>query len=142
MGNLTVSLAESMTGGKVAARLVEIPDASTYFNGGVVCYSDLSKVELLGVKEETLELFGAVSAQTALEMARGVKKLFHSDIALSVTGYAGPKGEDVGLVYIGIIFKQHEDCKKVAIKGKSRQTIIDETTKIMIEHIEFLRKAP
>ena len=142
MVNLTVSLAESMTGGKVAACLVEIPDASTYFNGGVVCYSDLSKVELLGVKEKTLELHGVVSAQTALEMARGVKKLFHSDIALSVTGYAGPKGENVGLVYIGIIFKQHEDCKKVAIKGKSRQMIIDETAKIMIEHIEFLRKAP
>ncbi|NDE63414.1 MAG: CinA family protein [Chlamydiae bacterium] len=142
MGNLTVSLAESMTGGKVSSRLVEIADASTYFQGGVVCYSDLSKVEVLGVKKNTLEIYGAVSAEVALEMARGAKKLFHSDIALSVTGYAGPKGEDVGLIYVGIIFKQHEDCKKLAIRGKSRLQIIENTTKMMIEHIEFLRKAP
>ncbi|MBM3197543.1 MAG: CinA family protein [Chlamydiae bacterium] len=142
MKSYSVSLAESMTGGLVSAKMVEIPDASDYFFGGVVAYSDRSKVELLFVKEESLENYGAISSEVAIEMARGVKKRFHTDLALSVTGYAGPKGRDVGLVYVGIIFKDHEDCKKLQIRGKSRTEIINETTEWMIRQIEFLRKAP
>jgi PncC family amidohydrolase len=138
----TVSLAESMTGGRVAAELVHIPDASNYFFGGIVAYSDRSKIELLGVKEKTLETFGAVSPEVALEMARGAKNCFKTDISLSVTGFAGPKGENVGLVYIGIIFKDYEDCKKLEIRGKSRGEIIEEATNWMIRQIDFLRKAP
>lgn len=138
----TVSLAESMTGGRVAAKLVEIPDASNFFLGGIVAYSDFSKIGLLGVKEKTIEEFGVVSPQVALEMARGAKNCFQADISLSVTGFAGPKGEDVGLVYVGMIFKDHEDCKKLEIKGKSRVEIIEEATNWMIRQIDFLRKAP
>ncbi|MFZ4773494.1 MAG: CinA family protein [Chlamydiia bacterium] len=142
MESRTVSLAESMTGGNVSARLVEIPDASLYFKGGIVAYSDLSKVEILGVPFALINQFGVVSREVALEMARGVRKKFHTDIALSVTGYAGPKGENVGLVYVGIIFLDHEDCKKLRFEGKSRGEIIEEVTDWMVRQIEFLRKAP
>ena len=142
MGHLTVSLAESMTGGHVAARLVDVPLASKYFYGGVVAYSDRAKVDLLGVSPLSIEEHGVVSAVVALEMARGAQKKFHTDIALSITGFAGPSGEDVGLAYIGIIFKDHEDCKKLQFRGKSRGQIIEEATNLMIRQIEFLRKAP
>ncbi len=140
--NWTVSVAESMTGGRVSATLVEVADASTYFSGGIVSYSDQSKIELLGVSAMSIAQHGVVSEVVALQMARGVKEKFHTDIALSITGYAGPKGEDVGLMYIGIIFKEHEDCKKLRFEGKSRDEIIQAATDWMIRQIDFLRKAP
>lgn len=104
--NVTVSLAESCTGGLASDLMTNVPGSSAYFLGSVVCYSDRSKVELLGVKEATISVQGAVSEQTALEMAAGVRNRFHSDIGASVTGIAGPAGErpgkPVGLVYFGL----------------------------------------
>lgn len=104
--NVTVSLAESCTGGLASDLMTNVPGSSAYFLGSVVCYSDRSKVELLGVKEATISVQGAVSEQTALEMAAGVRNRFHSDIGASVTGIAGPGGErpgkPVGLVYFGL----------------------------------------
>jgi nicotinamide-nucleotide amidase len=104
--NVTVSLAESCTGGLVSDLITNVPGSSGYFLGSVVCYSDRSKIELLGVKEATISIQGAVSEQTALEMAAGVRNRFHSNIGASVTGIAGPGGErpgkPVGLVYFGI----------------------------------------
>jgi PncC family amidohydrolase len=86
--------------------ITNVPGSSEYFLGAVVCYSDLSKIELLDVKEGTITYQGAVSEQCALEMAVGVRRRFHSDIGASVTGIAGPGGErpgkPVGLVYFAI----------------------------------------
>lgn len=102
----TVSAAESCTGGLVLHRLTNIPGCSTYIRGGVVSYSNEVKMALLGVREATLIAHGAVSAETAREMAEGALARFDADVAVSVTGIAGPGGgsaeKPVGLVYIGL----------------------------------------
>jgi PncC family amidohydrolase len=102
----TVSLAESCTGGLASDLITNVPGSSAYFSGAVVCYSDRSKIELLGVKEGTITYQGAVSEQCALEMAAGVRNKFHSSIGAAVTGIAGPGGErpekPVGLVYFAV----------------------------------------
>jgi nicotinamide-nucleotide amidase len=103
---LTVALAESCTGGKVAAAITDIPGASDVFGYGVCTYANEAKQKLLGVNPETLAVHGAVSAETAREMAAGVRKLSGADIGISVTGIAGPDGgseeKPVGLVWFGI----------------------------------------
>jgi PncC family amidohydrolase len=104
--SVTVSLAESCTGGLASDLITNVPGSSEYFAGAVVCYSDRSKIELLGVKEGTITYQGAVSEQCALEMATGVRNKFHSKIGASVTGIAGPGGErpgkPVGLVFFAV----------------------------------------
>lgn len=100
---LTFSVAESCTGGLVCSKIVSIPGASEVFVGGIVAYDNSVKVKLLNVRRETLESFGAVSEQCVVEMAQGVKELTGSDLAVSVSGIAGPTGgspeKPVGTVY-------------------------------------------
>jgi len=102
--NLTIALAESCTGGLLASVLTDIPGSSSYVVGGVVSYSNFAKMHVLGVRAETLEAHGAVSPETAGEMARGARDLLHTDVAVAVTGIAGPGGgtpeKPVGLVYL------------------------------------------
>lgn len=104
--HLSVAAAESCTGGLLSHVLTGVSGSSQYFMGGVVAYSNDIKRAILGVQPETLEKYGAVSSQTASEMAEGVRKLFHTDIGLSTTGIAGPTGgtpeKPVGLVWTGI----------------------------------------
>jgi len=106
---LTIAVAESITGGLVQDKLTSVPGSSEYFLGGVVAYSNSSKVKLLSVRQSSLDEYGAVSEQLAREMAAGVQKNFSSDIGLSTTGIAGPGGataaKPVGLVYIGIAYQ-------------------------------------
>jgi len=101
----TITCAESCTGGMLCASLVNVSGASEVLNRSVVTYANEAKMELLGVKEETLKEFGAVSEQTAYEMAVGAADYAKADVALSVTGIAGPGGgtpeKPVGLVYMG-----------------------------------------
>ncbi len=103
---LSLSLAESCTGGLISKRITDVPGSSSFFLGSVVCYSNDVKEEVLGVPKEDLIRFGAVSESVARSMAQGVSKLLSSDIGLSVTGIAGPDGgskeKPVGLVYIGL----------------------------------------
>jgi len=103
---LTVATAESCTGGLVGHVLTEVPGSSGYYRGGVVSYADQAKVELLDVPNVTLQAHGAVSAQVALAMAQGVRHRLHSDLAVAVTGIAGPGGgsdaKPVGLTYIAV----------------------------------------
>jgi nicotinamide-nucleotide amidase len=98
-----LALAESCTGGLIGFRITAVPGSSGYFRGGVVAYENRVKERLLGVRPATLRLHGAVSAETAVEMARGARRLFGAKVALSVTGVAGPGGgtaiKPVGLVY-------------------------------------------
>ena len=101
----TLATAESCTGGLLSHAFTNIPGASKYFNGGVCCYSNDSKVEILGVPEIILQQHGAVSNECAVAMATGVAEKFGADYGLSVTGYAGPDGgtpeNPVGTIYIG-----------------------------------------
>jgi len=106
---MKVAFCESCTGGLIASRFTRIPGASEVFDRGYITYSNLSKMEDLGVSKDTLDKYGAVSKETALEMAKGLLNKTNVDVALSVTGIAGPSGgsktKPVGLVYIGICTK-------------------------------------
>lgn len=101
---LTLALAESCTGGLIGHLITDVPGSSGYFLGSAVCYAYSAKEHILGVRPETLLSHGAVSAETAAEMAQGARRLFDADIAVSVTGIAGPGGglpnKPVGLVHI------------------------------------------
>ncbi|MDP4175184.1 MAG: nicotinamide-nucleotide amidohydrolase family protein, partial [Bacteroidota bacterium] len=103
---LTLSIAESCTGGLIANRITNIAGSSTFFERGIVSYSNAAKVELLKVNEDTIAQYGAVSLEVARQMAEGIKATSGTDIGLSVTGILGPGGatkeKPVGLVYIGI----------------------------------------
>jgi nicotinamide-nucleotide amidase len=105
-GKKTLAVAESCTGGLLSQKITAVPGSSYYFKQGFVTYSNESKIKQLGIKEETLNKFGAVSEETALEMVKGVRSVSGADFALSITGIAGPKSDNsdkpVGLVYIGI----------------------------------------
>lgn len=103
-------IAESCTGGNLSKQISDIPGSSEYFWGSVVSYSNEAKLKLLGVKQESLESFGAVSKEVALEMAKGVLEVANADIAISITGIAGPTGSDnkpLGLVYISLVDKHN-----------------------------------
>ena len=103
--NLTLSTAESCTGGLIAHKITNVPGASQYFLGGVVTYSNEAKIKILGVPREIINAHGAVSEECAREMAIRVAKLFNASIGVSTTGIAGPSGgtdeKPVGLGYIG-----------------------------------------
>lgn len=104
--NLKLALAESCTGGLVASRITDIPGSSDYFVGGVVAYAYEAKVALLGVRWETLNQYGAVSRETVLEMASGARTAFQADLAVSISGIAGPggamPGKPVGTTWVGL----------------------------------------
>ena len=124
---LTISVAESCTGGLIAKRITDIPGCSDVFLGGFVTYTNEIKQKLLGVKVETLDRYTAVSAQTAMEMARGARERTGSDIAVSATGIAGPGGSElapVGTVFIGISTKDGEEYRKLSLSSnRSREFI-------------------
>lgn len=123
---LTLVLAESCTGGLISKRLTDIPGVSENFPVGIVTYSNETKINFLGVSTETLANYGAVSEATALEMARGAKLNTKADLALSVTGIAGPGGgtpdKPVGLVYIGFTDGKTDIVKKLQFTG-DRQVV-------------------
>ena len=118
---LTVSAAESCTGGLIAKRLTDVPGASAAFLGGVVSYTNDVKHGVLGVPEALLQQYGAVSEPVARAMAEGVRRITGSDLALSVTGLAGPDGDDrgnpVGTVYIGLAGAGGTQVTQLFLKG-------------------------
>ena len=122
---LTLSAAESCTGGLFAKTITDIPGASDVFDCSIVTYSNRAKVQELGVSEETLEKYGAVSEQTAREMVIGIAEASGSDICVSVTGIAGPGGgseeKPVGTIYAGLWVKGKTEVKKMMIRDTGRQ---------------------
>lgn len=132
----TISVAESCTGGMVASKLTNTPGSSVCFKQSVVTYSNESKMQLLNVKKETLEQFGAVSQETATEMLNGILSLSKSDYAISITGIAGPDGgtteKPVGLVYIGTSFNGNNEVTKCMFLG-TRQDIRDRATNCALD---------
>jgi len=118
---VSIAFAESCTGGLISSIITDVPGISDVFERAVVSYSNKSKVESLGVKEETLLKYGAVSRETAIEMAEGIKELAETDLGISVTGIAGPDGgtdeKPVGLVYIALASKNGTKCKELKLAG-------------------------
>ena len=116
---LHVAIAESCTGGLVSKRLTEVSGASEVFECGISAYSNRIKEQILHVKNKTLQEFGAVSEETAAEMAKGVCALSDADIGVSVTGNAGPnpsENKPVGLVYVGIYSKNYKNVIKLQVR--------------------------
>lgn len=133
----TLALAESCTGGLIGHRLTQVPGSSAYVDRGIICYSNNAKIELLGVPPELIERHGAVSAEVAAAMAKGVRERSGVSIGLSVTGIAGPGGatatKPVGLVYVGLnadngdaVTREHRfHGDRSVIKQRSSQAALD-----------------
>ncbi len=119
--DLTISTAESCTGGLLAGRLINVPGVSEVFKRGVITYSNKAKRKMIGVKKVTLDRFGAVSEQVAGEMAKGTAALTKADVTVAITGLAGPDGgtqeKPVGLVYIGCYVKGNLTVKEYHLSG-------------------------
>ena len=120
-GGLTLCSAESCTGGLIGSLLTDIPGASSVYLGGVISYTNAVKQKLLGVSEDTLRVYTAVSRETAHEMARGVRERLGADVAISVTGLAGPDsdetGRPVGLVYAALDMNGFSFCRELHLSG-------------------------
>ena len=124
---LTVSFAESCTGGLLASSITSISGSSKVFNMGLVTYSNNAKVKLLKVPKKTITKYGAVSYETCLSMVKNLSKISRSNISISITGVAGPNGgtkeKPVGLVYIGLKKGSKTIIKKNFFKSKNRISI-------------------
>lgn len=124
----TLGVAESCTGGYIGHRITRVPGSSAYFKSSAVTYSNESKIRFLGVEKNTLEKYGAVSRETALEMAEGIKRQAEADIGLSVTGVAGPSGgsleKPVGTVWIGLACDQESDARLFHFQGDRERVIL------------------
>ncbi len=118
---LTLSVAESCTGGLLSQRITNIPGSSKYFKGGMVCYTNEAKEKLLGIPMKEIEEFGAISEEMAKSMAEHVRRKMDSDYSISVTGIAGPEGgtvdKPIGLVFIAIDDKENVQVEKLTLSG-------------------------
>jgi len=137
---LKIAIAESLTGGAVASALVSVAGASAVLDEAMVTYSNDAKVKRLGVLQTTLDTYGAVSQQTAEEMAIGIARTTGSDIGLATTGIAGPGGgsleKPVGLTYIALHYDGDTIVEKLNLKG-DRLSIISQT---VIQSLELLNE--
>ncbi|MEO8356677.1 MAG: CinA family protein [Chloroflexota bacterium] len=141
--SLKLALAESCTGGLIGDRITDSPGSSDYFCGGVVAYAYEAKVALLGVSWDTLNSQGAVSRQTVLEMARGVRRALGTDIAVSVSGIAGPGGgtdeKPVGTTWIGLVAEGAEWAKIFHFSGDRSQNktyAADAALRLLLDYLQ------
>ena len=139
----TLSTAESLTGGGIGAALTAVPGSSAVYKGGVISYTDEIKREILCVPPEWLDKYGAVSPWVAMEMASGVRGLLHTDVAVSVTGLAGPGGDDkghpVGTVYIAYEDRERNGVHHYHFEGDResvRQQTIEAALKLILMYNE------
>ena len=138
----TVVTAESCTGGLIGSLLTDVSGSSDYYLGGVISYSNKVKQDVLGVREETLAAVGAVSRETALQMAHGARRLLHADYALAATGIAGPTGgtpeKPVGLVYVALVGPGVERCEQHVWDGgrvDNKLRSAHRALQMLIEHL-------
>lgn len=138
--NLKIATAESCTGGLLAKKITDVSGSSKVFDMGIVTYANRIKNQFLEVPNEVLETVGAVSEETARQMAIGVTNLAKADIGVGITGIAGPTGgtpeKPVGLVYFSVYFKNEDKLivKKLLLKG-SRDEVREQTTEIVIKEV-------
>ena len=137
----TLVTAESLTGGGIGAALTAVPGSSQVYKGGVISYTNWVKENILRVPGEVLETYGAVSAQTAQAMARGVRELLKADVAVAVTGLAGPGGDEFGNP-VGTVFIGYQDektaqvigCHFIGTREEIRNQTIDRALKLVLEN--------
>lgn len=138
--NFTVATAESCTGGLLASTLTDVDGASAYVAGGVVAYTNAIKISVLHVDAETLKKFGAVSSETAREMAANVREIFSSTIGISTTGVAGSsvEGKPVGTVFIAVDAENFSEVKEFHFNGtrtEIKAQSVDAALKLLTEHL-------
>ena len=137
---LTISVAESCTGGSLSHTITSIPGASAYFDCGYITYSNQSKVEMLGVDTQTIKTYGAVSEEVALEMVIGVTTKSHSDVAVSITGVAGPTGgtpeKPVGMVCFGF-FCDGKTSTSTQLFSGDRASIVSQSVSYALKQLSF-----
>ena len=140
---LKLVLAESCTGGLLGSRITDVSGSSEYFLGGVVAYAYEAKADLLGVAWDTLNTKGAVSRETVLEMARGIRKLMKADIAVSVSGIAGPTGgtpeKPVGTTWIGLAADDGEWAKRHQFSGDretNKVSAADAALSLLLDYLQ------
>lgn len=142
---LSLGLAESCTAGALAARLTRIPGSSKYFKGSIVAYGLDAKINILQVSANTLNHFGAVSHETAKEMAKGALQWLNADIVLSTTGIAGPESDEfgtpIGTVFIGLASKEKEIFSGEYFFNGDRQVVIEQTIaqslQLLLEYVRL-----
>ena len=135
---LTLACAESMTGGMLAKLITDVPGASAVFDRSLVTYSNEAKTSELDVDPETIEAFGAISAQTAREMVEGLRIYSGCDICIAVTGNAGPEpaeGKAVGLYYVGFYCNGETIVTEIKSNCRTRDTIRTDACKVMLQMI-------
>ncbi len=134
---LTISVAESCTGGSLSSSLTSISGASSYFNCGFITYSNQSKIDMLGVSPESIEMYGAVSEKVAHEMVTGAGQRSHSNLAVSITGIAGPSGgsasKPVGMVCIGFFFDGNVTTTTQFFSGSRSDIVSQSVTFALVE---------
>ncbi|HSL44449.1 MAG TPA: CinA family protein [Anaerolineales bacterium] len=140
---LKLVLAESCTGGLLGSRITDVPGSSEYFLAGAVTYAYEAKVEMLGVSWDTLNTKGAVSRETVLEMARGMRKLMKGDIAVSVSGIAGPGGatpeKPVGTTWIGLVAADGEWAELFQFSGNREENkafAADAALQLLLDYLQ------
>lgn len=140
---LTLATAESCTGGLVASRITDVSGSSAYFLGGIVAYSYEAKASLLGVSWDTLNTKGAVSRETVIEMAQGARRVFNADIAVSVSGIAGPGGgtpdKPVGTVWVGLATPSGEEARHFVWDGDrilNKQLSSEAALQFILDYLE------
>lgn len=138
-----LAVAESCTGGLLADHITDMPGSSQYFIGGFVAYAYEAKVNLLGVKWPILEKYGAVSEEVVLQMAHGARRALHADIAISISGIAGPGGatpdKPIGLTWIGLCTPDHEEARRFIWQGDRRSNKAQSAQaalKLLAEYLE------
>ena len=141
---LKLVLAESCTGGLLGSRITDVAGSSEYFLGGVVAYSYEAKADLLGVSWDTLNTKGAVSPETVLEMARGVRNLMKANIAVSVSGIAGPGGgtpeKPVGTTWIGLVAEDGEWAEAFQFSGDREENKVSAADAALNVLLDYLRR--
>ena len=138
-----IAVAESCTGGLISDRLTDVPGSSEYFMGGIVAYAYEAKVRLLGVSWETLHRYGAVSRETVLEMAGGIRNALDVDIALAVSGIAGPGGgtpdKPVGTTWIGLAAPGWQDARQYLFHGdrsSNKAAAAEQALRTLLQYLE------
>ncbi len=140
---LKLATAESCTGGLIASRITDIPGSSDYFLGGIVAYAYEAKVAILGVSWDTLRAYGAVSRETVLEMATGARAVLSADLAIAVSGIAGPGGglpnKPVGTTWFGLATNKGSSAYLRQFEGdrlQNKSLAADEALQIVIDHLK------
>jgi PncC family amidohydrolase len=144
-----LALAESCTGGLLGHRITNVPGSSDYFLGGIVAYAYEAKVHLLGVRWETLQTYGAVSRETVLEMAHGARQRLGAEVAVSISGIAGPGGgtpeKPVGTTWIGLVAPDAEQAKRFLFSGDregNKQQAVEAALRLLLDYLISTSPAP